>query len=73
LNCDNNTIDQAKNRNLINDKVLIFHSYEVHSDIELSDRDQLLLDKLEIPNIMEKKKSKSSTPPSKPTRSSSNY
>jgi hypothetical protein len=67
-------IDQAKNSNPILCKVLRFYLHKDNPKIGLSEKDQELLDQLKILDIIEKEKSKSSTLPPKPTRSSfTNY
>jgi hypothetical protein len=60
-------IDQAENRNPILRKFIRFYLHEDNPNIGLSDKDQELLDKLKLPDFMEKEKSKSPTPPSNPS------
>jgi hypothetical protein len=66
-------IDLAKTGNLILHKFICFSSHEDNPIIGFSDKDQELLEKLTIPNFMEKEKSKSPSPPLNPSRSSTNY
>jgi hypothetical protein len=63
----------AKNGNPTLLKFIPFHPHEDNPNIGLSDKDQELLDKLKIPDFMEKEKSKSPTPPPNPSGSSTNY
>jgi hypothetical protein len=69
----NDAIDQAENRNPILHKFIHFCLLKDNPNISLSDRDQELLDKLKLPDFIEKQKSKSPTLPSNPSRSSMNY
>jgi hypothetical protein len=66
-------ITQAENGNQILRKFIHFHSRKDNPNIGLSDMDQELLDKLKIPDLMEKEKSKSPTPNPNPSGSSTNY
>jgi hypothetical protein len=63
----------AKNGNPTLCKFIHFHPHKDNPNIGLSDKDQELLDKLKIPDFMEKEKSKSPTPPPNPSGSSTNY
>jgi hypothetical protein len=67
-----NMIDPAKNHNLTIHKFLHFHPYNDNLNIGCSDKDQELLHKLKLPNLMKKAKSKSLTPPANPSESSTN-
>jgi hypothetical protein len=69
----NNAIDWAKNGNPILHKFICYRPYEDKPNINLSDKDQELLDKLKLPDFMEKEKSKSPTPPSNLTGTSMNH
>jgi hypothetical protein len=60
-------IDRAKNGNLTLRKFIRFHLHEDNSNIGLSDKDQEVLDKLKILDLMEKKKSTSPTLPPNPS------
>jgi hypothetical protein len=66
-------IAQAENENQTLRKFIHFCSHKDNPNIGLSDKDQELLDKLKIPDFMEKEKSKSPTPPPNPSGSSNNY
>jgi hypothetical protein len=66
-------IDQAKNGNPILCKFIRFPPYKDNTNIGLSDKDQELVDKLKLPDFMEKKKSTFLTLPPNPSRSSTNY
>jgi hypothetical protein len=69
------TITRAENGNPTLRKFICFCPHKDTPDIGLSDKDQKLLDKLKIPDLMEKEKSKSLTPPlnPNPSGSSTNY
>jgi hypothetical protein len=67
------TIDRAQHRNLILLKFIRFDLHEDNPNISFPDKDQKLLDKLKVPDFMEKGKSKSSTPPPNPSDSAMNY
>jgi hypothetical protein len=67
-----NAIDQANNGNPTLRKFIRFHPHEDISNIGLSDKDQELLDKLKLPDFMEKEKSKSPTQLPNPSWSSTN-
>jgi hypothetical protein len=69
----NNVIGQAENANPRLRKFLSFCPHNDNPNIDLSDNDQELLDKLKISDFMEKEKSKSPTSPPNPIRSSTNY
>jgi hypothetical protein len=66
-------IDWAENGNPTLCKFICFCPHQDNPKIRLSDKDQELLDKLKLPDFMEKEKSISPTPPPNPTRSSTNY
>jgi hypothetical protein len=66
-------LDQAKNGNLTLCKFIRFPPHEHNPNIGLSDKDQELLVKLKLPDIMEKEQSKSPTLPLNPSRSSTTY
>jgi hypothetical protein len=66
-------IAQAKNGNPTLRKFIRFCPHEDNPNIGLSDNDQELLDKLKIPDFMEKEKSKSPTPPLNLSGSPNNY
>jgi hypothetical protein len=68
-----NGIARAKNRNPKLCKFIRFCLHEDNPNIGLSDKDQELLDKLKIPDFIEKKKSQSPLPPPNPSQSSTNY
>jgi hypothetical protein len=63
----------AENGNPTLRKFIRFRPHEDNPNISLSDKDQELLDKLKIPDFMEKEKSKSPTLPPNPSGSSTNY
>jgi hypothetical protein len=66
-------INLAENANPTPHKFIHLHPHEDNPNIRLSDKDQELLDKLKIPDFMEKEKSQSPTPPPNPSSSSTNY
>jgi hypothetical protein len=68
-----NAITRAENGNLILRKFNHFRPHKDNLDIGLCDMDQELLDKLKIPDFMEKEKSKSPISPPNPSGSSTNY
>jgi hypothetical protein len=60
--------------NAILRKFIRFYPHIANLNISLSDEDQKHLDKLKFPDfIIEKEKSKFPTPPSNPSRDSTNY
>jgi hypothetical protein len=68
-----NAIEWVKNGNPILYKFIRFCPHKNNPNIGLSDKDQELLDKLKIQDVMEKEKSKSPTPSPNLGRSSTNY
>jgi hypothetical protein len=68
-----NAIDRAENRNPTLRKFNNFHPHDDNPNIDLSDKDQERLDKLKIPDFMEKKKSRFPTPSPNPREPSINY
>jgi hypothetical protein len=66
-------IARGENGNPTLRKFICFRLHENNLNIGLSDKDQELLDKLKIPDFMEKETSKSPTPPPNPSGSSTNY
>jgi hypothetical protein len=66
-------IDWTKNGNLTMSKFLRICLNNDNPNIRLSNQDQELLDKLKLPNFIEKKKSKSPTLPPNPSSSSTNF
>jgi hypothetical protein len=68
-----NAIARAENGKPILCKFVRFRPQEDNPNIGLFDKDQELLDKLNILDFMEKEKSKSPTLPPNPSRSSTNY
>jgi hypothetical protein len=67
------TINVAKNGNLIIWKFVYFCPHNDNPNISLSDKDQELLDKVILPDFMEIEKSKSLITPSNLSRSSTHY
>jgi hypothetical protein len=66
-------IARAENRNPTHRKFIRFCPHKDTPSIGLSDKDQELLDKLKIPDVMEKEKLKSPPPPPNSSWSSTNY
>jgi hypothetical protein len=65
--------DQAENENTRHHKLIHFYPYEDNSNIGLSDKDPELMDTLNLPDFIEKTKSKSPNLPSNLRGSSMNY
>jgi hypothetical protein len=66
-------IARAENGNSTLHKFIRFCPHKDNPNIGLSDKDQDLLDKLKIPDFLEKEKSKSPNPSPNLSRSSTNY
>jgi hypothetical protein len=66
-------IDQAKNGHSTLCKFICCCPHEDNSNISLSDKDQELLDKSQLTNLLEKEKSIFPTSPRNPSRSFTNY
>jgi hypothetical protein len=66
-------IARAKNGNRTLCKFIHFRPHKDNHNLGLSDNDQELLDKLKIPDFIEKEKSKSPTPPPNPSGSLTSY